>query len=187
MPGVIVVILMLITFVGGYGIGRFIVRPWIHRTLPNNNNTWLSIGVGVLAVGLSVAGLVCGFFSFWMYEVGRIPSPSPYPNATVTQDWDNYRVSASHSADIFEYTVEQPLDKMEQYYRNEMQRYCAPGWEFNDTNLLCSTDGYSTCRTARCEIVKPLTKDTQFFEVYLRSTSSDQTNVIYFEIFRNLK
>ncbi len=134
-----------------------------------------------------MCGLVCGYFAYWMYEVTPVPSPAPYPGATIKQTWDNYRVSASHSTDIFEYAVERSLDEMEQYYRDEMQRYCAPGWEFKDTNLLCNTDGYSICRTARCEIVKPLTKDTQFFEVYLRANSSDRTNIIYFEIFRNLK
>ena len=77
-----------------------------------------------------MCGLVCGYFAYWMYEVTPVPSPAPYPGATVKQRWDNFRETASLSSDIFEYTVEQSLNEMEQYYRGEMQRYCAPGWEF---------------------------------------------------------
>jgi hypothetical protein len=182
-PGAAVgLILMVLAFAGGYAIGHSLNR----RRSPNKNSDWFPVGFGVLALGLSICGLICGYFAYWMYEVTPVPSPAPYPDATVKQRWDNFRETASLSSDIFEYTVERSLNDMEQYYRGEMQRYCAPGWEFKDTNALC-TDGYSICRTAKCEIVKPLTKGTQFFEVYLRvAPNSSKTNIIYFEITQDL-
>lgn len=173
---VIGIFLMIAVFAGGYTIGRLWNR---HRSVSKNMD-WRPVGLGVLALGFSLCSLVCGFFAYWIYEVTPVPSPAPYPGVTVKQRWDNFRETASLSSDIFEYTIERSLNEMEQYYRGEMERYCVPGWEFKDTNVLC-IDGYSICRTAECEIVKPLTKGTEFFEVYLRVASDDNnTNIIYF-------
>ncbi len=187
-PGTVVgLLLMIMVFAVGYAIGHFIVQAWNRRRSASKHSDLLPVGIGVLALGFSMCGLVYGAFAYWIYEATPFPSPAPYPGSKVEQTWHNFRESASYSSDIFEYTVEQSLNEMEQYYTNEMLRYCAPGWKFKDTDLLCDIDGYSACRTTECEIVRPWAKEAQFFTVYLRAISSSQTNIIYFETTKNFK
>lgn len=72
-------------------------------------------------------------------------------------------------------TIPFPAPASEQYYNWEMEQYCVDQWEFVDTEISC--DGYTKCRMAECEIPRPFVEDAQFFSVYLRSLSKDQTNV----------
>jgi hypothetical protein len=114
-------------------------------------------------------------FSTRLHHFHRLP-PTPYPNSTVEEVWRELG-HGHYGTMVYEYTVELPLDEMEQYYEVEMEQYCADGWQFTETELGCQ--GYVTCRTAECEIPRLLVKEAQFFSVYLRSISEARTNVRY--------
>jgi hypothetical protein len=71
---------------------------------------------------------------------------------------------------------------MQQYYEEEMERYCESGWKFSKTKNACTN--HLTCRVANCEIPRPFVEDAQSFIsfiVYLRSISATKTNVIYIQ------
>ncbi len=114
--------------------------------------------------------------SLGVYFIVPFPSPNPYPGAVVETAW--HGSAGGYISTTYKYTIELPLDEVEEYYVAEMQKYCVEGWGFVDCN------DPMRCRIAECEISRPLVrwaKDAQSFKVILRSESETKTNVVYFE------
>jgi hypothetical protein len=127
---------------------------------------------------VSCCCLYGGLYGYLAYKSKTFPSPAPYPGAMAEEIWRDVG-HGRYGTTVFEYVVEVPLDEVERYYEAEMERYCADGWQFMDTELVCPD--YPTCRVAECEIPRPFVKDAQFFSVYLWSTSVTHTNVRYYQ------
>src|SRR5512139_1055281 len=98
------------------------------------------IASGITAVGC----FLCGTVGYWFYESRTFPSPASYPGSAPKETWHRFRESGGvYYSNYFEYEVEQSLAKVEEHYASEMQRYCASGWEFKNTNRLCDANGHA--------------------------------------------
>lgn len=139
---------------------------------------YASILSAVACVLIACSCEVVGVTAWFAYLTTPFSYPAPYPNAEVKETWRDVG-HGQYGAVHFEYVADVPLQKIEDYYRLEMQNYCVDGWQFAETDVAC--EGYDVCRTAECEIPRPLVKGAQYFSVYLRSVSESQTDVLYIQ------
>jgi hypothetical protein len=151
-----------------------------------SDNRAKTYAIVLIASGIAAVGcFLCGTVGYWFYESRTFPSPAPYPGSAPKETWHRFRESGGvYYSNYFEYEVEQSLAKVKEHYASEMQRYCAPGWEFKDTNLLCGANGYAGCQVAECKIARPLADESQFFTVYVRPMSNGRMNVLYREKYK---
>ncbi len=89
--------------------------------------------------------LVVVLISTW-YAITPWAAPYPYPNTAVemtggTGAWGHFRNQ--------KYMVSLSIDEVEQYYREQMGKYCEGEWEFAEPEDCMR---YSHCRCAQCEV-----------------------------------
>lgn len=146
-------------------------------------------------VGVSIGGtlfLICfcigSAISLFWYAQTPWPSPRPYPGTeTIAAEGPAGTWGWSRS---YSYTVDLPLNHAQQYYEEEMLRFCGNDWQFE---TLIEDMGYSrsnwwgfealpdyvansTCREAQCQI--PRDSLAQEFRVLLCADGEKQTIVI---------
>ncbi|MCP4369843.1 MAG: hypothetical protein GY797_17265 [Deltaproteobacteria bacterium] len=112
-----------------------------------------------------------------IYTLIKFPSPAPYPDSVV-QEVNEYKRNNWFDKELV-YKVGTPIEEVEQYYETEMSKYCAIGWGFEDAESMCNTA--MACRSAECEISRPLAQDAQFFSVRLVLISDEQTEVYHID------
>lgn len=126
----------------------------------------------VIALGGMVGGLMAPFLllvSVWIYSAIPWPSPRPYPSTAVETDtgggsWGSSRFRT--------YTVALSLDDIQQYYEEQMRRYCQGEWQFQARPVFKE---YWSCRETECRI-RRLWRE-QYFGVTLCSVSEKETEV----------
>ena len=173
--------LPVLSIIGTAFVVSYFSLRLLHRYSIGGQNSKRARVAFTYALASSLILLCCAPCSWIVYESVSFPSPAPYPGAVVEEIWKELG-AGGYNTITYEYTIELPLNELEEHYIAEMRQYCVEGWVFTDTEIAC-TD-YMRCRTARCEISRPmveLVKDAQFFTVYLRSVSETETNVLYFE------
>jgi hypothetical protein len=119
------------------------------------------------------------------YEHTAIRPPDPYPGVMVEAEplKDLAGVLGMPEDNIttitYVYSVQMPLNEMEEYYTVEMNEHCMGNWAFVETDY-CT--GYLICRQAECDISHPLVsliRNAKHFDVTLRSISRTETMVVY--------
>ena len=126
--------------------------------------------------------LLCGGLMLLFFQP-LSPVPEPYPSAAVTTsvhgvgNWGSMREQA--------YLINRSLSEMEQYYKEQMPRYCgrpvefAPKLEVDDT-WPCLESGLS-CYIASCKIPTLWSSDLlhgQYFDVQLYMIDGNTTKVL---------
>lgn len=134
-----------------------------------------SIMLSTLVVPLGVlfllACLCVGLYGTVYYTTARRPAPKPYPGAEVPEL--GIVIGAGRREYRFEYTVDCSLDDLQEYYEEQMDKYCVDDdWQFSLIENACAD--YVECRVASCDLAY-----SQRFLIYLRSISRTRTNVFY--------
>lgn len=140
----------------------------IDNVLVDKTRAFISIGSGILG-GLDSGVLIP--FVILIFASRAWPSPQPYPGASVTTDealgasgW-HYRTRS--------YTITLSMGDLQQYYDQQMSRYCRDEWQFESSD----DPGYVDCLEASCSIRPENDVDPQEFAVYLCSANATQIRV----------
>ena len=124
-----------------------------------------------------IAGCILLTVGVVVYTVVPWPSPKPYPGAEVETQMGGGSWGASQSQ---AYTVTLSLDEIQQYYEEQMTRYCQGDWRFR---ALSECEGYSLCREAECEVRRLWLE--QYFKVRLYSVSETDTEVFHVDTWQD--
>jgi hypothetical protein len=156
-------------------VGRLVGQQLFHA---KRSSTYI-VTLAMASIPLFYCCACVGSIAWGRYVSIPFPSPAPYPGTIIEEVWRDHEGWRGYRTVVYEYTVDLSLNAIEEHYKAEMKRYCVEGWQFVDTEMIC-TD-YVHCRTSECEIPRPLVKRAQLFSVYLRSISNTRTSVLCFE------
>jgi hypothetical protein len=94
------------------------------------------------------------------------PSPMPYPGAIIGEK--DHKNSGSHFAATHQtFTATVPIDKVEQYYKQELNYYCVDEWQFEND------EEDKTCRRVHCYIYRHIGQ-----EFYLEICPISETSTL---------
>ena len=124
-----------------------------------------------------VGGCILMMIAACLYASIPWPSPQPYPGVQTSIHWDGGSWGPSR---VQTYTVTLSLDDMQQYYEEQMNRYCVSSSQFE---TLPDHEEYSLCREAGCEIRRLWLE--QYFRVHLCSVPETGTVVTQMDMWQD--
>ncbi len=105
-------------------------------------------------------------------------APQPIANVGINH-WETPHGSCGPDAFYDEYVVGKPLSEVEEYYKQEMLKYCLPDRGGVLSDMQCNDDGHMKfCRYTSCYLNDELPSLYETFSVYIFPVSETTTKVL---------